>query len=219
MLTSKSLKMLAALFLVWATNGSAQNCENCEGSAFGFGYPGAHSSSFGSRHQLHKEKWHAWKAEADKSYARNDAWPKPFNCQDRMAYYSVWDTMITQGYANHCVLGADHFDAEKNELNAAGRMKVAGIMQNIPADRRRILISRDHIEQVSQARVASVNAVVQTYYSQSAGNMMVALTDLQPTMFSGNEADTIVKRRLEGLPPAVIPLVSSGTSISGSADQ
>lgn len=224
MLTSKSLKMLAALFLIGTTSVAAQMCDSCDGGCSldggsTFGYPASRVSARGANHGHFKQNREAWKAEAEKIALRNDAWPKPFNCQDRMAYYSVWHTMMNQGYANHCVLGADHFESDTNELNSAGKIKIASIMQNIPSDRRQLLVVRDQNERISQARITNVNEVVQTYYGQSAGSMMIALTDLQPSVFSGSEADTIIKQRLQGLPPAIIPIVSAGAGIQSSASQ
>lgn len=214
----RSWLMCASMVLLTAPICNAQECYNCDGSSFG--YPEGYSwGRLATHHQARKEKWHAWKAESAKIYARNDAWPKPFNCQDRMAYYSVWDAMIGQGYAQNCVLSAEYFDPETNELNQAGLSKIATVIQNLPSDRRQLLISRDANDTVTQARLNQVNLVVRTYHGQVADNMMVGLTEMQPSMMSGLQADTMMKRQLEGLPAPVIPVASIGSGVSGSQQQ
>lgn len=210
--------MCASLLLLTATNSQAQECYGCESS--GFSYPsGGYVGGNAGHPRPRKEKWDAWKAESAKIQARNDAWPKPFACQDRMAYYSVWDVMINQGYAQNCVLGSQHFKPESNELNQAGLLKIANLMQNMPSDRRNLLVARDGNDMLAQSRIDHVNQVVRTYHGHAAENMMIGITDMQPAMMSGVQADAIAKGHLEGLPSPIIPVTSIGAGVSGSSGQ
>jgi hypothetical protein len=216
----KSLLIASGLLMSWCVaDGFAQDCYSCGGSQFGYPVARGHGGRIAAHHHARQERWDAWKVEAAKVEARNDAWPKPFACHDRMAYFAVWDPMISQGYANHCILGADHFQSENNHLNQAGKMKVASIMQNLPADRRQLWIVRDQNSSISQGRLDSVNEVVQTFYGQSAPNTLIAFTDRQPATISGIQADTISKRQLEGLPAPIIPIMSAGQGISTATNQ
>lgn len=218
MLKKNFLLASGLLFSYCVANSSAQDCNSCNHGQFG--YPAAYSqSSAGGHYHVRRERHEAWKEECAKIQARNDAWPKPFACHDRMAFFAVWDPMISQGYAHHCILCAEHFNSDNNQLNQAGQLKVAGIMQNLPADRRQLWIVRDQNTDISQARMDSVNHTVQTFYNQSAAETSIAFTERQPAMISGIQADTVSKRQLQGLPAPIIPIVSTGQGISSSTTQ
>jgi hypothetical protein len=214
------IHFLIASFSSLAICISSSFAQDCYQGGSDFGYPSTSSyGGFGGHHQARKERREEWKQEAEKIRARNDAWPKPFACHDRMAYFAVWDPMINQGYASHCILSQDHFQPENNELNEAGKRKIASIMQNLPTERRQLWIVRDPTSSISQARLENVNEIVQTFYGQSALHTTIAFTDRQPATISGGQADAISKRQLEGMPVPVIPIVSSGQGISSSTSQ
>ena len=42
---------------------------------------------------------------AEQVAARNNAWPKPFNCADRQLYFSIWEPMIDSGFERNALLG------------------------------------------------------------------------------------------------------------------
>ncbi len=219
----KSTMMVVVAIAVATGSTQAQDCYSCDqgvNRSFGFGYPSAGGARLGSGHHGHLANWRerkeAWHEEAAKIKARNDAWPKPFACQDRQAYFAFWAPMIHQGYASHCVLAADHFDAETHQLNRAGQNKVASIMQNLPVDRRHLLVSRDQDPSISEARLASVNETVSTWYGQSAPHATIGLTDLAIPMISGIQAQDIAQKRTQGNPAPIIPASTIGQSIQSS---
>ncbi len=143
--------------------------------------------------------------------ARNDAWPKPFNCADRQVYFSVWGPMIDKGFEERSVLTSMHFDKETNKLNRMGQFAVAGIMQNMPQARKTVFINRDVDAQINDARLAQVQDTIRTFYGQST-SARVAFSSRLPVTTSGVKADLTQQAWLGALAVPMIP-VSVGEDV------
>lgn len=224
----KSQWFLTSFVLLSAicSNGFGQaGCSSCGDSFHGFGYPAAiqgggfHAGGVASRHQARKERWEAWKDEADRAALRNDAWPKPFDCWDRVAYHRIFEPMIHAGYESQNVLGNQHFDPQTNQLNGLGRATVSSIMQNMPAHRRQVYISQLPQQDIVAARLSHVTEVVETWYGQSAAQTQVAISDALPAVVPGFRASAITRGMIESTPAPVIPLQTSGQALGGSQSQ
>lgn len=149
-----------------------------------------------------------------KIYARNDAWPKPFECLDRQSYHNVWIPLLDAGYEQHSILSENFFDPETNKLNQLGIHKVAGVMQNLKGERRAVYITRNADEQVNDARLAAVEETIQTYYGQM-GPARVALTDRQPWVTNGIQTEALNQKRLDAIPTPMIQ-IGTGNSVANS---
>lgn len=157
------------------------------------------------------------KARHSKVCARNRAWPMPFDCADRQLYFSMFEAMIDRGFEEQCVLTSAHFNENTGELNHFGVHTVAGIMQNMPSDRREVFIHRDADEQANDTRMAAVKRTIETYYGHS-GPARVTFSNQLPTTLRGAKADSISKLWFDNQPTPVIK-ISSGQSVSGSIQQ
>ncbi len=212
------------LSAICSTGFGQAGCSTCGDSMHGFGYPatfqggGLHAGGVASRHQARKERWEAWKDEADRAALRNDAWPKPFDCWDRVAYHRLFDPMFQAGYEFQNVLGNQHFDPQTNQLNGLGRATLSSIMQNMPAHRRQVYISQLPRQEIVAARLSHVTEVVDTWYSQ-AGQTQVAISNAIPASLPGFKASAITRNMIEASPAPVIPLQTSGQGLSGSQAQ
>lgn len=164
-----------------------------------------------------KAKWKHHKALNHKIAARNDAWPKPFDCADRQLYFAIWEPMIDQGFEDQCVLTSVHFDEKTNELNRFGQHTVAGIMQTMPSTRKRVFIHRGGDEIVNDARLAAVTDTINLFYSET-GPARVAFSSKLPIAIRGANADAITRLAIEGMQLPIIPVAAVG-SISSSVDQ
>jgi hypothetical protein len=219
-----SLFVLASAVVMLSGTAVAQDCGSCGRASCGggyssaFGYPGSTSVGHGG-HGSHREHLQSMRAEHHKIAARNDAWPKPFDCADRQLYHSMFTSMIDGGFEEQCVLCASHFDSESNELNAFGKHAVAGIMQNMPSHRKQVFVTRDSNERVSAERLANVDSVIKTYYGQVAPNASVTYSTKQPASVTGIRADMISQKFVEGQPSPNIPIAAGGGSVSASVGQ
>ena len=149
--------------------------------------------------------------------ARNDAWPKPFACADRQLYHDFWGRQIDQGWEEQCVLNSAHFKTETNELNKFGQQAVAGIMQNNPSHRRTVFIQRDANDFLNQARRATVQDTINTFYGQT-NNAQVAFSSKRPVTTSGTRGAQIQEQWF-GAQAVPAIAVGSGDSVSASVTQ
>lgn len=215
--------------VAFAPFAQAQHCSSCtSGGSFGTSVVqptvaapvnsscgcntgGCKGCALGSRfHELQARHQHAQYINSMIA-ARNDAWPKPFNCADRQLYFSIWEPMIDRGFEEQCVLTEAHFD-EQNQLNRFGKHAVAGIMQNMPSNRRQVFIHRSVDDRINQTRLANVEDIVNTFYGQM-GAANVAFSTRLPVNIRGSQAEQISKKWLEGMQTPVIP-ISSGEDVS-----
>ena len=217
MLRLNSMLMLAAASIWMGGTCHAQNCSSCSSD---FGYPSSVSDCGcgGCGSGRNHPKIESMKALNHKVCARNDAWPKPFNCADRQLYFAMWQPMIDQGFEEQCVLTSVHFDPETHELNNFGITTVQGIMQNMPTSRKKVFVNRDVDQSISQARLNNVNNVVKTYYNQVAPNAEVAYSNLMPSSIRGPRAETINQLFIQGAPAPIIPISSGSQSVSSSIE-
>ena len=194
----------------------------CDSGACNFGYPGG-GDSFGGggcgkcsgcKHggkclQGVKDHFNHLKAIQQRDFARNQAWPKPFNCADRQLYFSIWDPMVERGYRANCLLTDRHFDADSNELNQVGIAKVAGIFRNSPHAQKVALVQNSGNQAVVDARLNSLRSKIDQWYG-SGSFTEVAATDIFPTQFSGSRVHALNTLSFDETPVPAIP-VATGT--------
>ena len=145
-----------------------------------------------------------------RTFARNNAWPMPFDCADRQAYFSIWEPMIDQGWEEQCVLNAAHFDPQTNELNKFGQTAVAGIMQNSPSNRRIVYINRDVNDQINQQRRSMVEDLINTFYGRN-NTAQVAFSNKRPVTTSGQRGAQIQEQWMGAQATPAIAVSTGGT--------
>ena len=66
--------------------------------------------------------------EVRRGYHRNEAWPWPYICPDRVAVREPFAAMVNNGWRRQNLLGTHHFNMETNQLTTAGQLRVHWIM-------------------------------------------------------------------------------------------
>ncbi|MCP4095598.1 MAG: hypothetical protein GY880_32815 [Planctomycetaceae bacterium] len=170
--------------------------------------------SFGNgKHMQRWKKVHAKaKEHAATVTARNNAWPKPFDCADRQLYTSMWTPMIDKGFEEQCVLTSNHFDPITGKLNTFGNHTVAGIMNNMPQARRTVFIHRDTDNQLNQKRMNMVKETINTFYGTNKLARIEFSNEL-PVKLRGAEAEKITELWYAGKPAPIIPIASGTESL------
>jgi hypothetical protein len=139
-----------------------------------------------------------------RGYHRNEAWPWPYVCPDRVAVREPFRMMVDNGWRRQNLLGPHHFNAETNRLTTAGELRVHWIMTQAPPERRNIFIERAAQPEVTADRLA----VVREYAAQ------VAIDGQEPQAFEshlvseGRPAsivDATNVRFYESMRPPVLP--------------
>jgi hypothetical protein len=151
-----------------------------------------------------------------RDFARNQAWPKPFDCADRQLYFSIWETMFESGYRWNCIFTANHFNVDTNTLNEAGRSKLAGIFKNNPIGQKVALVQNEGNSGVVDARLENLRSTIDKWYGSNSFEQ-IALSSEFPTMFNGGRVHELNRKSLDETPPPVIP-VASGSGATSDID-
>jgi hypothetical protein len=208
--------LLAAAFTLAAWPGavSAQSngppCNDCQtNSQFGWsgnaqGVAPAHAGSHFSRaYEQH-----------NLMYQRNQAWPKPFVCWDRAAYFNTWNQMYTAGLAGECTLSDAHFDPQTGNLNKMGERKIEVIFRNLPESHRGVLVAETRDPNLNNHRMEVARNAVREWYGEAYASQ-VALTGRVPEPASGAKVYAVNTRYQANLPSPTINN-SAGGSGAGS---
>jgi hypothetical protein len=143
---------------------------------------------------------------------RNNAWPQPFLHQDQQAYFGTINPMIQQGWQIECTLAAQHFDAQTNKLNRAGVTKLKSILATVPADQRRVLVSKDLEEFKNEKRIESVNQYLTNW--NAAEGLYVGVTDLRPATATGIYTETNYQLFQSSVPKPTLQAVKVSSTSS-----
>lgn len=189
---------------------AASGCSSCQSAGVGGGCRGG-----ACRAELKARRAHQAAINA-KIYARNEAWPAPFDCGSRQLYHAIFRPQIDAGYEDQNILTETHFDVETGELTRYGIEQVKGMMLNMPRHRRVVFVQQAPNEGLTQQRMAKVQNVIDTYYSQRGG--MVRASIRTPAKQYGLYAEKISNLRTDAIPDPVIPIASTNDSISGSGN-
>ena len=89
-------------------------------------------------------------------YYRNQDWPWPYFCADRVAVREPFCIMVNNGWRRQNLMGPHHFNEESSQLTKAGELRVQWIMTQAPASYRSIFVERSIDPGVTEQRVATV---------------------------------------------------------------
>jgi len=95
--------------------------------------------------------WTTFWGNVHRDYQRNNAWPEPFNVQDRETVTGPFNLMVNKGWERQNLLMDHHFD-EKG-LTTAGQLKVRWIVTQAPVNRRIVFIQRANTPEQTRVRV------------------------------------------------------------------
>jgi hypothetical protein len=213
------LAISAVAAFAFASDTVAQDCASCTTTNFGYaqnscgGGAGCRGGTLADHWSQSKAKWHAYNKTAKIVRQRNQAWPKPFECHDRQVYFATFYPMYQRGYDVQTTLTDAHFDEDTNELNTAGKQKIAGIMQNLPLERRQLLVFENGNTFATDKRVEQVRSAAKEWFGH-LGDITVAKTTMPAY---GQSADLVQKLNSDfaGALPNPGISVSSGGGVSG----
>jgi hypothetical protein len=160
-----------------------------------------------------REFWHNLHVD----YARNNAWPDPFNEVDANMVMAPFDVMKANGWRMHNTIGHELFRTGDGALLAAGHKRIHWIATQAPTARRSVYVMRGASDEETQARVAAVrNTLANVNVIGPAPAVLV--TDIEPATSSGAWATKINREWLEHLTAPQLPS-QSVTGNQGVAEQ
>jgi hypothetical protein len=190
----------------------------CGTGTAAFGFPSAGCNQCGGGavhgclHHLH-QGLETYKADHRLNRARNSAWPLPFSCWDREHYYAIFNQQYAIGNQVAHTLTSEYFHPESNELNRAGELRVAWIMQNAPQADKQIFLYEDETGPTMDQRIASVREFTDRYYAH-LGNAAIVKSQLLPHQIPATFQATYLRQYSQGQPDPVIPVQVGETVIS-----
>jgi|GEM_PF-1143503 len=209
--------LLAAAFAIAALPGvsSAQSsgapCNDCNTNSQ-FGWSSSSSQAVApaqaGRHFSRAYEQH------NLMYQRNQAWPRPFTCWDRAAYFNTWNQMYTAGLAGESTLSDAHFDSETGNLNQMGEQKIQMIFRNLPESQRGLLIAETRDPNQNNQRLEVARNAVREWYGEAYASQ-VALTGRVPEPASGAKVYAVNTRYLSNLPSPTIDNSAGGGGSTG----
>ena len=230
MITLKRCLVIPAAILAMiamATDAAAQ-CHSCAAKSGSFGYPtgasagcgcgaaggaavasGHHGTGFGAFDSV-KAGIEQYKDDYRIAHARNSAWPQPFSCWDRAAYYNMFNQQYAQGLEAAHLLTSRYFDTETNELNRAGEQRVAWIMQMSTKANKKIFLYEDQSSPTLNRRLAAVRDFTDRYY-RHLGNVQIAKSQVLPHQIPSAYQAVIAEQYSTGQPAPIIPVTSGAT--------
>ena len=147
-------------------------------------------------------------------FARNVAWPQPFRGADSLSVVAPFEVMRDNGWRENNTLGTTLFSTE-NVLSDAGAIKVQWIVTQAPQNQRIVYVKSGTTEQVTNARVESVQLAV-SQLIPSGPLPQILVTDIEPATSSG-AYQTLVHRALIKTTPT--PRLSKFNGINAPSQQ
>ncbi len=155
--------------------------------------------------------WNHFQHGVHVGYARNNAWPDPFNEIDAQQVIEPFAVMKANGWRMNNTIGHDLFRNGDGALLAAGYRRVQWIATQAPPDRRTVHVLRGSNPAETEARVAAVQSTLENIDIQGP-RPNVLVTDVNPATSSGAIATKINREMLENLPSPRLPAQSSSGS-------
>jgi hypothetical protein len=144
-----------------------------------------------------------------RGYHRNEMWPWPFVCPDRVAVREPFCMMVDNGWRRQNLLGPHHFTADGNKLTTAGELRVRWIMTQAPPERRSIFIERSVETDLTGQRLATAREFA-TQVAVDGQEPQVFETHLMSEGRPASVVDATNVRFQESLPPPVLPASTYG---------
>lgn len=199
--------------LAWSSlAGSAHG--QCTSSSFGYPTAGATCGRGGQIRQNWQQSHAEARAQAEKVFLRNEAWPKPFACWDRQSYFAVWHPMYDAGLASELTLQDAHFEHQTDKLNNFGLRRLAAIIGNQSQQHPTVWVAPSADDKLTQSRVEYVRFMVDRLLNTTAG-ATVAVSDQSLVPITGRYHSTVNQLRTQQTPAPVISIGNQG-SLAGS---
>jgi hypothetical protein len=160
--------------------------------------------------------WHEFWARTKVDFHRNNAWPEPFQSADRQLQRQSFLIMENNGWKLENTIGKFLFDAETQQLNRAGELKVKFIVTQAVMHRRAVFVLRGDTAEETAARLESVQLAISRLIPEGP-LPPVELTDTEPEGTSGEQIDAVTRAFNASVPAPRLPAAeATGPSGGGS---
>lgn len=160
--------------------------------------------------------WHTFWQRVHTDFHRNNAWPEPFQTADRAVTREPFCIQVNNGWKMQNTIGTYLFNAETQELNRAGELKVKWVITQAPIHRRAVFVLVGETPEDTKVRVESVQRYISRVMPD--GNLPpVMLTNTEPEGGSGEYFDAVNRAMMQSIPAPRLPADASVSGGSGSS--
>ena len=152
--------------------------------------------------------WHSFWQGVHRGYARNNAWPDPFNEVDAFQVQAPFEIMKRNGWRMHNTIGHNLFRGGDGALMSAGRERIHWIVTQAPSPHRNLYVVRGSSQAETDARVAAVRRTLSTIHTDKP-MPQVFVTDTANITSSGAWAVKVNREMIRNLPSPKLPTTSS----------
>jgi hypothetical protein len=146
-----------------------------------------------------------------RGYHRNELWPWPYVCADRVAVREPFCLMINNGWRRQNLLGPHHFNDTSSGLTTAGELRVRWIMTQAPGERRTIFIERDVDPTLTSQRLATAREFAAQMVADGQTPQLME-THLLSEGRPAAVVDATNVRFQESMPPPTLPAATVSTT-------
>lgn len=154
--------------------------------------------------------WHEFMDRQMLEWHRNNAWPQPFDQQDRMAVCQPFIAMRAAGWKQQSTLSSYHFDPGTHQLTEAGQLKVRQITTKHPEGFNNVYVVTGLSRESSAIRLDSAQQAVAKWVPE--GSLpQVTLVEFDPPSVPAGEIAIINKQRMATIVPPRLPAFEDTT--------
>lgn len=159
--------------------------------------------------QSARADWRAFKAHAKLQQSRYNAWPAPFQQQDRESVRNVFHMMADNGWRQQTTMDDYQFTSDQTDLSPAGKYKLWWIATQAPLSHRCVFVLSGKTPQETDLRMSVVKRHL-TAISPQASTIDVQTTGVIPPTMNGGYIQRLYDGAYENLPVPQLPNQGSG---------
>ncbi len=147
---------------------------------------------------------------------RNNAWPEPFNYQDRQAVSAHFGAAINKGWEHQNLLSDHHFEDGSSAVTQAGQLKMRWILTQAPQNQRVLFVQKGLNANQTQARLELVQQVAAGILPPGE-SPVVAVSNLDATGWSAETIVAVGRKFQASTPEPRLPKEGGGSSGGGAS--
>jgi hypothetical protein len=157
---------------------------------------------------------HTFRDSVVTDFKRNNCWPEPFVCPDRVAVRAPFHVMVNNGWQLQNTISDHYFDEATGELTVAGQNKVYWILNHAPKHHRVVYVQMSREPDITAHRLQTVQAIAAAY--APAGTLAVVEPTInEPPGWTAERVGYVSQAFAASAPAPTLPTASAASSSGG----
>jgi hypothetical protein len=147
-------------------------------------------------------------------FKRNNCWPDPFLCPDRVTVRAPFNVMVHNGWQLQNTIGEHHFDDVTGELTEAAKNKIYWILTQAPKQHRIVYVQESREMDITVQRLQAVQALAANYAPEGT-LARVETTKKQINGWTAEQVGYVSESFAASAPAPQLPAATASTSSTG----